>query len=607
MRRLSSSFALLTFIAVTAFAQGTPIQGTAQLNIAPSQSQVGVGGTFSVELTVDLSSVTGQTGTSSRGPAVLGAYVINVSFDRTKVQLTSVNGGSSSQFSGAPTATDTSSANANGSVVVASQQTSSSAPTGNVSVAVLQFTAIAGGNATLSAEPSSLSSAFQVSAPNSPASIPGNGGSASVAVGSTPSAPTLLSPADGATNVSPPVTLSWSAVPGAEQYTVFFGTSENPSQLGTTGGTSVNVTTSEGTTHFWRVVATSSFGSASSGVASFRTAGTAPCPTPTAPSIAPSKPSVGSGETYTISWTAAADATQYLLEEATRSDFSGATARTVIGTTSTFSHSVTAETSYFYRVTAQNRNGCSANGPASAIVTVVVRPQVVPPSPTFTAVIPVVGSAAGNLGSFFKTSVQLFNTTSELQTGRIIFHPQGASGSANDPSLTYTIQPGATVSYGDLLPAMGQNGVIGSADVITISGRLPLALIRIFNDSGASGTSGMTEPLLDKSAALSTGESGSLIAPLDIVAARLNVGVRSLEQGATLSVTLRDSSGTVKKTLSKTYAPTYFEQVTSAAFLGADLASSDTITVTVTAGSAIVYGATTDNKTQDPSLQLATK
>src|SRR5687767_14531190 len=115
MRRLPLLVILFLLAPIGLFAQGSPIEGTAQIGLDPSQSQVLVGSSVSVEVMVDLSSVTGQTGASTRGPAVLGAYVVNITFDRTKLQLTAVNGGSTPQFAGAPTATDLSNANANGS------------------------------------------------------------------------------------------------------------------------------------------------------------------------------------------------------------------------------------------------------------------------------------------------------------------------------------------------------------------------------------------------------------------------------------------------------------------------------------------------------------
>jgi hypothetical protein len=58
--------------------------------------------------------------------------------------------------------------------------------------------------------------------------------------------------------------------------------------------------------------------------------------------------------------------------------------------------------------------------------------------------------------------------------------------------------------------------------------------------------------------------------------------------------------------LTRTYPAHYFEQRDSAAFLQADaVAANDTITIQVVSGSAIVYGATIDNRTNDPSMQIA--
>lgn len=218
--------------------------------------------------------------------------------------------------------------------------------------------------------------------------------------------------------------------------------------------------------------------------------------------------------------------------------------------------------------------------------------------------LPVVGSTPGSLGSFFKTAVQIHNRTTTTMQGRFVFHPQGTSGTDADPSLSYSLPSGATQHYPDLLPALSQAG-LGSVDVVSTAGGFPVAVTRIFNDAGAAGTTGMTEDLLRKEEPLTQGTTGVLIAPPDPAAARFNVGVRTLANGTTMTVTLRGSDGSVKKTLAKTYGPTFFEQVSSAAFLGTTLAGSDTIALRIDSGDAIVYGSTTDNKTQDPSLQIA--
>jgi hypothetical protein len=48
-------------------------------------------------------------------------------------------------------------------------------------------------------------------------------------------------------------------------------------------------------------------------------------------------------------------------------------------------------------------------------------------------------------------------------------------------------------------------------------------------------------------------------------------------------------------------------QTNAKTFLGADLSANDALTVHVTAGSLVIYGATTDNRTQDPSVQFGRK
>lgn len=229
-----------------------------------------------------------------------------------------------------------------------------------------------------------------------------------------------------------------------------------------------------------------------------------------------------------------------------------------------------------------------------------------PASPDPAAIVPVVGSTPGAFGqAFFRTSVQLHNPGTETIRGRLVYHPQGFSASASDPSLFYSLEPGETRAIPDLLPAMALTG-LGTLDVVPEGGTaVPLLAVRVFNDGGALGTSGFTEEAVLPVDALATGQRGVLVAPIDTTLYRFNVGVRTLSTGAALSVVVRNAAGTVTRTLTRTYAPNYFEQRDSGAFLDAVLAANDTITVSVVSGSAIVYGATVDNRTNDPSMQLA--
>jgi uncharacterized repeat protein (TIGR01451 family) len=225
-------------------------------------------------------------------------------------------------------------------------------------------------------------------------------------------------------------------------------------------------------------------------------------------------------------------------------------------------------------------------------------------------IVPVVASLPGAPPSLFKTGFQMHNSTASTLAGRLVFHPQGVAGSGADPSLAFSLAAGQTQSFDNLLPAMGQNGPrIGSLDIVTpIGGPAPVVAARVFNDGGAGGTTGFTMSAAAPDSILQAGDQGVIFTPADTARFRMNVGVRTGPSGAAMTVTRRSADGTVLQTLTKTYAPNFFEQISGAEFLAtAPFGANDSITIHVTSGSAIVYGVTADNTTQDPSIQFATK
>jgi hypothetical protein len=220
-------------------------------------------------------------------------------------------------------------------------------------------------------------------------------------------------------------------------------------------------------------------------------------------------------------------------------------------------------------------------------------------------VLPTVVSAPGRFDSFYRTAVQLHNPESQTIAGKIVFHAAGATGTAQDPSLAYSLSPGQTRFVDDLLPAMGRSGS-GSADVVPSSGPAPVLVVRVFNDAGIAGTTGLTEEALTSFAALLPGDHGVVLAPSDTANERMNVGIRTLASGALVTVTLRGSNGFAKGSpITKSYPANFYEQKTLAEFLdGVQPAANDSIDVRVGAGGIYVYGATADNRTNDPSLQV---
>jgi hypothetical protein len=329
---------------------------------------------------------------------------------------------------------------------------------------------------------------------------------------------------------------------------------------------------------------------------------TIPCTIPTAPQI--SAPATASTSTpYSVSWVAVSSATDYVVDESTDANFLTVTTTNVATTSASFTHA--AANRYYYRVRARNQStGCNTASFNSNVVSVLVSAAPV----AQTRILPVVGSVPGNFGAYFKTSVQLYNPKSSAVSGKIVFHTQAVSGSPNDPSLAYSIPAGKSLSYADLLPAMGIASGLGSADVVADAGSpFPVLLARVFNDAGAAGTTGLALEPMAASDALQNGESGVLIAPAD-THFRLNIGVRTLEQGVAFDLTVRNKDGVIVKTTSKSFGPTFFRQIGSTEILDDyALVGGETITIQITSGSAFVYGSTTDNTTQDPSVQFAKK
>jgi hypothetical protein len=73
-----------------------------------------------------------------------------------------------------------------------------------------------------------------------------------------------------------------------------------------------------------------------------------------------------------------------------------------------------------------------------------------------------------------------------------------------------------------------------------------------------------------------------------------------------MTLTVRDAGGAIVAAIPRFFPAVYHEQQTSAAFLnGLPVPAGGSITATIDSGAAIVYGATVDNRTGDPSLQIA--
>ena len=81
----------------------------------------------------------------------------------------------------------------------------------------------------------------------------------------------------------------------------------------------------------------------------------------------------------------------------------------------------------------------------------------------------------------------------------------------------------------------------------------------------------------------------------------------SFETGATIDLTVRNAAGTIRHYATATLAANQFTQQSAEAIVGTTLNANDSIQVRVTAGTAIVYATTVDNRTNDSSIQVLRK
>ena len=189
-----------------------------------------------------------------------------------------------------------------------------------------------------------------------------------------PSAPTVLAPANGATGVALTSTLSWSST-GATSYDINFGTANPPpsAAAGRTSATFTPAAMAAGTKYFWQVTARNSSGATAGPVWTVTTM-IAPPSAPVA--LAPVNGATGVAVTSTLTWSSS-NATSYDVAFGTTTPPPSAAVGLPNG--SYTPPTMTAGTTYYWRVIARNAGGTTA-GVVSSFVTTASVPTP-PPGP----------------------------------------------------------------------------------------------------------------------------------------------------------------------------------------------------------------------------------
>ncbi len=234
----------------------------------------------------------------------------------------------------------------------------------------------------------------------------------------------------------------------------------------------------------------------------------------------------------------------------------------------------------------------------------------------FGGVIPVVGATKGNFGSFFKSTVTLTNDSGLPVSGRLVFHPHGVPASPSDPYVDFDLTSAfRTITYPDLVSLMNRTG-LGSVDVYSKS-FVPTITVRVFNDLGTQGTAGFSEELVRPREMFGRAahplNRAVIAVPVDLVNQRVNVGIRTLGSPVTIVSDIYSNAGQyLGSSPSKTYPADYFEQMTLQQFLAPTLEVGYTghaggmLLVRVIGGQAVLYTTTTDNRTNDSSMNMVT-
>ena len=190
-----------------------------------------------------------------------------------------------------------------------------------------------------------------------------------------PPAPLLVSPANGATGVSVAAALIWNESEEATSYDIYFGTAATPPLVKNTNGlTYVPATLTAATTYYWRVVAENASGSNTSATWSFTTQ-VSPPPAPLL--TAPANGATGVLVAPTLTWTVSSGATFYDVYFGTAP--SPALVTNTTGTTYTPA-TLTANTTYYWRIAAKNAGGSNASATWSFTTQILA-----PPAPVLTS------------------------------------------------------------------------------------------------------------------------------------------------------------------------------------------------------------------------------
>lgn len=219
---------------------------------------------------------------------------------------------------------------------------------------------------------------------------------------------------------------------------------------------------------------------------------------------------------------------------------------------------------------------------------------------TRTTAFPVLASLTGLFGSTFKSPGQISNPYGAPISGNLVFHPAGLQQSASDLVIAYTLNPFETRTSSDVMASFGAKGV-GWLEIVPATDAAPASSFRIEDGAGSAAA----VPPVSGSNVLVAGSGAVLVTPSDLNRFRFNIGIRTLSNGVTMTVSLYDNAGILVRAITRTFGPNYFAQFAAADLLGGAIAANETVVFSIDSGSAIIYGFSAANSGGGLTLQVA--
>ncbi len=322
-----------------------------------------------------------------------------------------------------------------------------------------------------------------------------------------------------------------------------------------------------------------------------------PCEPPAAPAdFRSSASSVASGADYELAWSAVEGADSYRLEEATDPSFAGAAGTDTAQLAVAFSHEVTTDTVYHYRLRAERSCGEVSAWSGAVSVTVTAPPACV----GHRQVVGGVALRPGVGGTRWVTSLSVANPgADDAEVELTLRHAGGAASAAA------TVPAGGIEGWDDVVGELfGLPSPISGA-VEVCSDRPVVVLARVYNDA-ATGTFGQSLPGVGEDDLLPADATGLLSQLRKSDRFRTNVGFVNL--GATpceVRLTLRGADGAVLGRPVEVSVPasgwTQANDVFALALASAADLATATVEVTTPYVAVWAYASVVDNASGDPT------